>query len=237
MMARNRRQRARIPAARRRSRARRYAAQAADILLERIRSGEWPLGRKLPGEVLLTAQLGVGRSTLREAIRELSGKGVPDSRQGSGVFVTALATTEDREAVLRRASVMSVIEARIAIETEAAALAAQRRSPADLRAVRRALASRRADGQSAAEHVDADMAFHRAVVLAAHNDVLAELFNGFVPRVRAAMIDMLRIRPLVSDEADHAAHAALVQAIAGNDPRAAAELSRSHLTALARALA
>jgi DNA-binding FadR family transcriptional regulator len=213
------------------------AAQAADILLERIRSGEWPLGRKLPGEMMLTAQLGVGRSTLREAIRELSGQGVLDSRQGSGVFVTALDTAENREAVLRRASIVSVIEARIAIEAEAAGLAAQRRTPADLRAVRRALARRRAGGQRTDEHVDADMAFHRAVVVAAHNDVLGELFDGFVPRVRTAMIDMLRIRPLASEEADHAAHAALAQAIASRDPRAAAELSRSHLTALKGALA
>jgi DNA-binding FadR family transcriptional regulator len=213
------------------------AAQAADVLLDRIRSGEWPLGRKLPGEMLLTAQLGVGRSTVREAIRELSGKGVLDSRQGSGVFVTALDTTEDREAVLRRASIVSVIEARIAIEAAAAGLAAQRRTPADLRAVRRALASRRrADGQRTDDHVDADMAFHRTVVLAAHNDVLTELFSGFVPRVRTAMIDMLRIAPLLSEDADHAAHAALVRAIAGRDPQAAAELSRSHLSALHRAL-
>jgi DNA-binding FadR family transcriptional regulator len=213
------------------------AAQAADILLERIRSGEWPLGRKLPGEMMLTAQLGVGRSTLREAIRELSGKGVLASRQGSGVFVTALDTTEDREAVLRRASVISVIEASIAIEAEAAGHAAQRRTPADLRAVRRALANRRAGGQSTEEHVDADMAFHRSVVLAAHNDVLTGLFDGFVPRVHTAMTDMLRIRPLASEEADHAAHAALVQAIAGRDPRAATERSRSHLTGLKGALA
>jgi DNA-binding FadR family transcriptional regulator len=115
--------------------------------------------------MLLTAQLGVGRSSVREAIRELSGKGVLDSRQGSGVFVTALDTTENREAALRRASIVSVIEARIAIEAEAAGLAAQRRIPADLRAVRRALAGRgRADGPSTDEHVDADMAFHRTVV-------------------------------------------------------------------------
>ncbi|MFC7646208.1 FadR/GntR family transcriptional regulator [Streptosporangium lutulentum] len=97
------------------------AAQAADVLLERLRAGEWPLGHKLPGETTLAAQLGVGRSTLREAIRELSGKGILDTRQGSGVFVTALDVPENRDTVLRRASIVSVIEARIAIEAEAAA--------------------------------------------------------------------------------------------------------------------
>jgi DNA-binding FadR family transcriptional regulator len=208
------------------------AAQAADVLLERLRAGEWPLGHKLPGETTLAAQLGVGRSTLREAIRELSGKGILDTRQGSGVFVTALDVPENRDAVLRKASIVSVIEARIAIEAEAAGLAAERRTPADLRTMRRALMERRADGQSIDEHVDADMGFHRAVVLAAHNDVFTELFDGFIPRVRTAMIDMLKIRPLVSEEADHALHTALVQAVADRDPQAATEFSRSHLAAL-----
>ncbi|MFJ1599702.1 FadR/GntR family transcriptional regulator [Streptomyces sp. NPDC088261] len=213
------------------------AAQVADVLLERLRAGEWPLGHRLPGETTLAAQLGVGRSTLREAVRELSGKGVLDSRQGAGVYVTALDVPEDREAVLRHASIVSVIEARIAIEAEAAGLAAARRTPADLRVMRRALRERRTDGQSLDAHVDADMAFHRTVVLAAHNDVLTGLFDGFVPRVRTAMTDMLRLRPLVSEEADHALHEALVRAVADRDPRAAAESSRSHLTTLKEAFA
>ncbi|MFJ2647141.1 FadR/GntR family transcriptional regulator [Streptomyces sp. NPDC087420] len=220
------------------------AAQVADVLLERLQAGEWPLGHRLPGETTLAAQLGVGRSTLREAIRELSGKGVLDSRQGAGVFVTALDAPGDRETVLRHASIVSVIEARIAIEAEAAGLAAVRRTPADLRAIRRALRERRTDGRTIDSidnigtidaHVDADMAFHRTVVRAAHNDVLTELFDGFVPRVRPAMIDMLRLRPLVSGEADHAVHEALVRAVVDRDPGAAMESSRSHLTALKEA--
>lgn len=213
------------------------AAQAAELLLSRIRAGEWPLGHRLPGETLLAAQLGVGRSTVREAIRELAGKGVLDSRQGAGVFVTALDITEDWDVVLRGATIAAVIEARIAIEAEAAALAARRRTPADLRAIRRALAGRRADGQSIAEHVDADMAFHRAVIVAAHNAVLTQLFDSFLPRLRLAMIDMLALHPVASEDADHAAHERLADAVADRNPTAAAELSRTHLTALKEAFA
>ncbi|MDX6742183.1 FadR/GntR family transcriptional regulator [Actinocorallia sp. A-T 12471] len=208
------------------------AAQGAEALLARIRAGEWGLGHRLPGETTLAAQLGVGRSTVREAVRELSGKGVLDSRQGVGVFVTALDVTEDWDAVLRRTSVTSVLEARIAIEVEAAALAAERRTPNDLRAVRRALAGRAVTGRSVEDHVDADMAFHRCVIVAAHNDLLIELFDSFVPRVRTSMVDMMRTRPPASPEADHAAHEALTEAIAGRDPQGAAELSRAHLTGL-----
>jgi len=213
------------------------AAQAAAALLERVRSGEWPLGHRLPGETTLAVQLGVGRSTVREAIRELAGKGVLDSRQGAGVFLTSLDVTEDWDAVLRRASIVSVLEARVAIEAEAAALAAVRRTPENLRAVRRALAGRaaRADGPAEAL-VDADTAFHRTVVVAAHNEVLVELFDSFVPRVRTAMVEMLRMRVVGSPEQDHAAHVAVVDAIAARDPERAAASSREHVGALVAAL-
>jgi DNA-binding FadR family transcriptional regulator len=208
------------------------AAQTAQLLLTRIRNGEWPLGHRLPGETMLAAQLGVGRSTLREAIRELAGKGVLESRQGAGVFVRALDAAEDWDTVLRSANIASVIEARIAIEAEGAALAAARRTPADVRTIRRTLAARGVPGQSVPEHVDADMAFHRAVITAAHNDVLTQLFDAFLPRLRLAMIDMLKIRPIASEPCDHDLHQQLADAIVARDPAAAAASSRTHLSAL-----
>ena len=212
------------------------ADQAAELLLERIRSGEWALGEKLPGETTLAPQLGVGRSTVREAIRQLAGRGVLTSRQGAGVFVTALEVPEDWDAVLRRADIVSVIEGRVAIEAEAAALAAARRTPADLRAIRRALA-RRAENRSDIErHVDVDMQFHRAIVVAAHNPVLVEMFDSFTPRVRAAMIDMLRLRQDFGSAADQQAHVELADAIADRDAATASRLSRAHLGELRRAL-
>lgn len=208
------------------------AAQAADLLLTRIRDGEWPLGHRIPGETTLAAQLGVGRSTVREAIRELAGRGVLESRQGAGVFVTALDAGEDWDAVLRRTTIAAVVEARIAIEAEAAALAATRRTPADLREIRRTLAARGVQGQSVPAHVDADMAFHRAVIAAAHNDVLSGLFDAFLPRLRTAMIDMLKIAPVASEADDHACHQELADAITARSPAAATAASRTHLTAL-----
>ncbi|MFI2842039.1 FadR/GntR family transcriptional regulator [Mycolicibacterium sp. PDY-3] len=208
------------------------AAQAAELLLNRIRDGEWPLGHRIPGETTLAAQLGVGRSTVREAIRELAGRGVVESRQGAGVFVTALDTAEDWDVVLRRATIATVVEARIAIESEAAALAAGRRTPADLREIRRTLAARGVEGRSIPDHVDADMAFHRAVIAAAHNEVLLGLFDAFLPRLRAAMIDMLRIAPVASAAADHDCHRELADAITARSPAAASAASRTHLSTL-----
>ncbi|AHH17373.1 transcriptional regulator [Nocardia nova SH22a] len=212
------------------------AAQAAQLLLDRIKAGEWRLGHKLPGETTLAAQLGVGRSTLREAIRELAGQGVLESRQGAGVFVTALDVTEDWDAVLRRADIRTVIEARVAIEAEAAALAAERRTPADLRAMRRALSARALASDSVEHLVDADTAFHRTVIVAAHNEILLQLFDAFVPRVHRAMAEMLRIRPMTDPAADHRAHERLFEAIRARAADTAADASRVHLSTLKAAL-
>ncbi|MFK4729132.1 FCD domain-containing protein [Agromyces mediolanus] len=213
------------------------ADQAAELLLERIRAGEWELGQKLPGETTLAPQLGVGRSTVREAIRQLAGRGVLASRQGAGVFVTALDAPEEWDAVLRRADLVSVIEARIAIEAEAAALAAERRTPSDLRAIRRALDERAEHRSEIETHVDADTRFHRSIVVAAHNPVLAELFDGFTPRMRQAMVEMLRLRGEFGDAADHGAHERLAERVAARDGAGAALESRTHLGAMKAALA
>ncbi|WP_300679502.1 FCD domain-containing protein [Nocardioides sp.] len=212
------------------------ADQAADLLLARIRAGEWALGAKLPGETTLAPQLGVGRSTVREAIRQLAGKGVLASRQGAGVFLTALDVPEDWTRTVRVAEIRSVLEARIAIEVEATGLAAGRRTAADLRALARALRERDAQRARIEDLVDADLAFHRAIVVAAQNPLLVELFDGFTPRSRQAMIEMLRRNGSHGDDADHDVHRGLQEAITAQDEAAARALARDHLTALARSL-
>ena len=213
------------------------AEQAADALLTRIRGGEWALGQKLPGETTLAPQLGVGRSTIREAIRHLAGRGVLASRQGAGVFVTALDVQDGLEDVLRRAGIVAVVEARTAIEVEASSLAAERRTSAELRAMRDAIEHRRGRRDSIEEHVDADTALHRTIVVAAHSPLLTELFDGLTPRSRQAMVELLRIRGAYGSDADHVVHAEIVDAIEAGDPAVAATRTRAHLRTLTSRLA
>jgi DNA-binding FadR family transcriptional regulator len=211
------------------------ATQAAKVILERVASREWPVGWKLPGEAALAAELGVGRSTVREAIRELAGRGVLATRQGAGVFVISAEPVEDWESVLRRAEIADVVEGRIAVETESAHRAAQRRTPRDLLVLRKALARRAEAAPDApdAEYVDLDLEFHRAVVAAAHNPVLTELFDSFRPRVREAMIAMVGLAgPAARSADDQDVHAGIVAAIADREPERAAAVSRAHLVAI-----
>ncbi|MET7890420.1 FadR/GntR family transcriptional regulator [Streptomyces mirabilis] len=206
--------------------------QAAERLRARIADGSWAVGTKLPGETTLAAELGVGRSTVREALRSLAGAGLVRPRQGSGVFVIATEPVEDWPTRLRRAAVTDVYEVRILVEVQAARLAAARRTPEDVTALDAALAGRRAasTGDDAA-FVDADIALHAAVVAAARNPVLTDLFGEFVPALREGLIEMLDLvgtrehDPNTGDDA----HAALVRAVADGDADTAGTVLREEL--------
>ncbi|MDH6293520.1 FadR/GntR family transcriptional regulator [Rhodococcus opacus] len=210
--------------------------QAADLLRARIASGEWEVGAKLPGETTLAAELGVGRSTVREAVRMLAGLGMVESRQGAGVFLRRSSPRQDWDRVLRTEEIRHVVEVRHTVEIEAARLAASRRDEADVAALRRALDARSAaSGAGAAAFVDADIALHRAVVVAAHNPVLTELFETFVPRLREAMLDLTAALDLsAGNEPDADAHRRLVEAVAEGDAEEAVRVSTAHLERLRR---
>jgi DNA-binding FadR family transcriptional regulator len=140
-------------------------------------------------------------------------------------------------AYAQRAGITAVVEARRAIEAEACALAAERRTAADLRAIGRALAARHARLGEIEGLVDADLAFHRRIVVAAHNGVLLTMFDGLTVQVRQAMIDLLRSGAVQSTPADHHAHVRMAEAVRAGDGALAAGLSRAHLTGLGDAVA
>ncbi|MFG3157727.1 FadR/GntR family transcriptional regulator [Streptomyces sp. NPDC048219] len=204
--------------------------QATERLREQITGGHWPVGTRLPGETTLARELGVGRSTVREALRALAGAGLVRARQGAGVFVTATDPLEDWPTRLRRAAVTDVYEVRMAVEVHAAHLAATRRTDDDIAALRAALAERRAaSARDDAAFVDADIALHRAVVAAARNPLLTGLFADFAPTLRDTLVDLLDLVPLRERDPNTGddTHAALVDAVAAGDaPRAEAVLRR-----------
>jgi DNA-binding FadR family transcriptional regulator len=206
--------------------------QLADALRARVRDGEWEVGSKIPSETQLSAELGVGRSTVREAIRQLVGSGMLAARQGAGVFVVSTEEVADWPTVVRKAAIADVIEVRLAIEVEAARLAALRRTDDDLIRLRKAIARR--DGLSTRDReqfVDADLAFHTAILEAAGNPVLTALFESFLSRLREALLaymDVLDLAPTPAQTASEM-HRAIYDAIWYRDAERAAAISRDHL--------
>ncbi|MFD0408301.1 FadR/GntR family transcriptional regulator [Kitasatospora sp. NPDC127116] len=197
-------------------------------LRAQITSGEWPVGSRIPTEAALVEQLGVARNTVREAVRALAHNGLLDIRQGSGTYV--LATSELAGVMHRRfadADQGQVAELRSALETSAAALAARRRTAHDLELLDGALARREAAWHSggAEDFVQADAAFHQAVVAAAHNDVLLAVYADLGEATR----ELLRhdIGPELIAER-YIGHQAILEAIrAGDVERAAVEAGRA----------
>ncbi|MFI9595270.1 FadR/GntR family transcriptional regulator [Nonomuraea sp. NPDC052265] len=207
--------------------------QAVQHLREQITEGHWPVGTRLPGENALAKALGVGRSTVREALRALAGAGLVRARQGSGVFVIASEPVQDWPARLRRAAITDVYEVRMMVETQAARLAAARRTDEDVTAMEAALQAReRAAGGDDAAFVDADIALHAAVVAAAGNPVLTDLFAEFAPALREGLIDMVELLGLREHDRNpgHGTHAALlVAAVRDGDATAASDLLQAEL--------
>ncbi|MGW5445566.1 FadR/GntR family transcriptional regulator [Streptomyces asiaticus] len=202
------------------------ADQVIAQLRAQITSGEWPVGSRIPTEPELVEQLGVARNTVREAVRALAHNGLLDIRQGSGTYV--LATSELAGVMHRRfagADPRHVAELRSALETKAAQLAAERRTEQDLKQLDAQL-DRRERAWEAGDpdaFVEADATLHMAVVAAAHNDVLAELYADLGGVVR----DFLRadVDSGMGPDA-YVDHGRLVEAIReGAGERAAAEAS------------
>ncbi|TDD42260.1 FadR family transcriptional regulator [Nonomuraea terrae] len=206
--------------------------QATSHLREQIASGEWPVGTRLPGENALAKTLGVGRSTVREALRALAGAGLVRARQGSGVFVIAAEPAEDWPVRLRRAAIADVYEVRMMVETQAARLAARRRTDEDVTAIEAALEARaRAAAGDDAAFVDADIALHAAVVAAAGNPVLTDLFAEFAPALRERLVDLVELLRLRDHDREpgHESHAALVRAVRDGDGDTAASVLEAEL--------
>lgn len=196
-----------------------------------IESGEWPLGSKIPPEPELVAALGVGRNSVREAVRALEHAGLLEPRRGDGTYVRA--TNGLRTAILRRArrcAALDVLAVRASLERDAAAVAALRRTDADLVAIQDAAAARRVscDGGDRAAFVSADLAFHIAVIAATGNPVLIDLYTGLTEALQRTVTE---IDELDHDRAAVRGHDELAAAIAAGDPEAARAAADSYLEA------
>ncbi|WP_214408888.1 FadR/GntR family transcriptional regulator [Sphaerisporangium fuscum] len=196
--------------------------QLENLLRERIQQGVWKAGERLPSEARLAADLGVGRSSVREAIRLLARDGMVDVRHGIGTFVIATGGDEsgDLHALLRRARTLEAYEVRRALEVEGARLAAQRARPEDLERLRARLRERqeRLEGDPS-DFVDADLEFHRAVMELSGNPVLVALFASVEPVLRAALVELVTHETGLPDVS--CSHTDLLEALARGDAEAA----------------
>ena len=206
-------------------------------LSARIRRGELTPGAQLPTERGLMDAYGVSRTVVREAISSLRAEGLVITQQGKGAFVPR----EPRPASFRIAEadlvtiqdVLRVMELRIGLEAEAAALAALRRSAAQVARMRSALADLEKSVESAEASVQADLRFHLQIGEATGNDYFVNLLRQLGP----LLIPRARVDTFRNDPAGRTAylqrvngeHERVIEAIARGDPDAARAAMRVHL--------
>jgi DNA-binding FadR family transcriptional regulator len=219
-------------------RSRSLTQMLVESMTARIGRREIQPGEKLPTESAIMAEYGVSRTVVREAISRMQAAGLVETRQGVGTFVlertpqgpfrvdpAELATIED---------VIAVLELRIAIEAEAAALAAGRRTDAQLAEMRRALDAFTRSVDSPEETVNPDFEFHLHVAAASGNrhftDLMTHLGTLIIPRTRIntarfAHEDRTEYLRRVGRE-----HEDIYAAIARRDGDAARAAMRTHLS-------
>lgn len=209
--------------------------QIAEQLVQRIESGAWKVGERIPPEPELVEQLGISRNTLREAVQALIHTGMLEARQGDGTYVRS--SSEFGAAMqrrLRRSTLLEILEVRYGLEREIARLAAMRRTDEDLLQIRQKLdasLSLRHDPQA---YITADVAFHIAVAHATHNSVMIDLYEQMTESLRLSVSGTLDFHDLLDQQA--ITHTALVQAIAEQSPDAAEEAASNLIQASKTAL-
>lgn len=191
-------------------------------------------GDRLPAERDLAASLGVSRASVKQAIVVLEVQGLIETRHGGGTYLVrgTLDVEPVEQLVERRKRLPDVLDAREALETKLAELAAERRTADELEDIRQALDFMRDEVAEGGFGLEGDRRFHAAVTAAAHSSLLAEFMKSIAGQITESRTESLRQpgRPPRS----LAQHAAIYEAIAAGEPKKAAAAMRKHVRTVAK---
>lgn len=209
-------------------------AGIVEELSNEIRTGRLKPGERLPSEKGLGERFGAGRSSVREALNILSGQGLVRVQAGRGSFVADF-TEPEIEPLLpfweRHHDVpfTSVLEVRLAVEPQVAALAAVRASREEIEGLKATLDQLREAirEESLSGRVFADIAFHDRLFVAAANPLHGSIYRGIEPLLfdvrRVGLRSVERSRKVLSR------HTAIYEAVRDRDPDRAAATTWAHL--------
>lgn len=209
----------------------------AGRLAERIDSGIYSAGERVPTSLQLCQEFGVSRTVIREAITSLKVTGRVITRQGDGVYVTerdASALNFEIARVEDIRSAMQILELRLGVEMQSVALAAARRTPEALADIARAFDQLATLGIDDPEReAQADVDFHMAIARATCNPHFSRLLEAVMGDISS---DLLLKRRLTTGKTKaalmkkiHREHASILAAITERDPQAARKALVAHL--------
>jgi DNA-binding FadR family transcriptional regulator len=214
------------------------SSQVVRTIAERIKLGAYSRGSQLPTEKVLIDELGVSRTVVREAIANLRASGLVSIQHGVGAFVRDDANVPpfrlEGERLTMAENQLKGLELRIGIEQEAAALAAERRTQADLDAMARICDAMDRAAAEVSRETQTDFEFHCAVATASQNEHFFGIFNylgeTLMPRMRMqgyAVDDAVFSANLVRVNTEHRR---VLDAIAAGNVDAARDAMRKHLS-------
>lgn len=210
------------------------ADQVTDRLLEYIESQHLKPGDLLPSETSLVTSFGVSRPVVREALKNLAGKGVIEIVNGKGALIRPV-DPDPLRLFFRRAmqmdshAMLELMEVRKGLEIQSAILAAQRRDSADLEAIRRALSAMRENIHNLDTYTRLDVEFHLRIAAASHNTMMVSLVESIRDALRNTIAAGLQSRgPALQLDSIQRTHEELYQTLVEGNAQAAMQAMARH---------
>jgi GntR family transcriptional repressor for pyruvate dehydrogenase complex len=209
--------------------------QVFDQLRELISRGELKPGEQLMSERDLSEALNVSRTSVRDAISKLVGIGLLENRQGQGTFVRLPDSrdTNPLAAVMNaeNARLEDLLEVRLGLECNAAALAAQRAAAEDIQFMMKSIDEMAAETAAGRTGAEADLSFHMAIAYSTKNPIQVFLMRSFYDLLFYGIKENLfylyqdagRIQTILKQ------HAEIAEAIRNHDPEAAYNAMKGHI--------
>ena len=207
----------------------------AHRLEQLILDGDYKPGQKIPSERQLTEKLGVSRSLVREALKELHGRGIIKTQHGKGSFVSDILPVVADESVLMHLfqdhsrTLYDLLEVREQLEGQAAKLAAERGTEKDFYQITKAIEA--LEKSDALVNAKLDHSFHRAIAEASHNPVLIHVLNslkGLTLQSVQVTLSNLSHRDHIKQQIDKH-HRQIYNAILGRQPQWAMKAATAHV--------
>ena len=208
-----------------------------DKIIKQIRSlitsGQLKPGDRLPSERKLAEKLGVGRTAVRDAIRKLEFYGILKTLPQSGTVVAGIGLTALEGLItdvlkLEKSDFTSLVETRVILETNAARLAAKRRTEEDIEEIRKAIKAYESKIKNKEDAVEEDLMFHLKIAEASKNAVLKSLMLIITPDIVKNFITF-KVCDGQTELKALKEHQKILDAIIQQDEKKASSIMREHL--------
>jgi GntR family transcriptional repressor for pyruvate dehydrogenase complex len=200
-----------------------------DEIRQRIKNGIWKTDEKIPTIEEISREFGVGVSSVREAIRILGKQGILKVQQGRGTFVgkDLESSPSDRFDFLENATFLQLTEARLIIEPELAALAAEKADSKDKKAIVKAAQTMKGKVQTGEDFLKEDIEFHQLISRASENEILYQMLNMMSDLLLDSRRKTMKWKGM--DEKASSFHLLIAHAINESKPEQARLFMKNHI--------